>query len=96
MCLQAELIRSLRGRVFLCTPVISALGREKQDDWEFKATVGYVPRPCLKKIEDRYLRGNKGSSEEPWLWTSPSISVPYSWASLVNILDCSVPQFPPL
>jgi hypothetical protein len=29
--------------------VISALGRWKQEGWEFKASVGYIARPCLKK-----------------------------------------------
>jgi hypothetical protein len=31
------------------TPVISALGRLKQKDQKFKAGIGYVVSPCLKK-----------------------------------------------
>jgi hypothetical protein len=32
-----------------CMPVIPALGRLKWDDWEFKASLGYIVRLCLKK-----------------------------------------------
>jgi hypothetical protein len=34
--------------VWLHTPVISALGRLRQEDCKFKANLGYIVRPCLK------------------------------------------------
>jgi hypothetical protein len=30
-------------------PVISALGKLRQEDLEFKANLGYEARPCLRK-----------------------------------------------
>jgi hypothetical protein len=32
-----------------CTPIISALRRQRQEDLEFKASLGYKVRTCLKK-----------------------------------------------
>jgi hypothetical protein len=32
-----------------CTPIIPALGRLRQEDHEFKASLGYTQKPCLKK-----------------------------------------------
>jgi hypothetical protein len=31
-----------------CTPVIPAFGRQRQEDGEFKTSLGYIARPCLK------------------------------------------------
>jgi hypothetical protein len=33
--------------------VISALGRLKQEDHEFEASVGYVVKPCLKQEQQK-------------------------------------------
>jgi hypothetical protein len=31
------------------TPVIPALGRQRQDEREFQVSLNYLERPCLKK-----------------------------------------------
>jgi hypothetical protein len=37
-----------------CMPVIPALRRLRQEDHEFKTSLGYIARPCLK-IKEEYV-----------------------------------------
>jgi hypothetical protein len=45
-------------------PVIPALGRQKQEDGEFKASLGYIPSPPLKKKK----RKTKNNVYCSWVW----------------------------
>jgi hypothetical protein len=36
-------------QLWMFTPIIPAVERQKQEDWEFGARVGYMVKPCLKK-----------------------------------------------
>jgi hypothetical protein len=36
------------SQVWWYTPVIPALGRQKQEDLVFKASLGYIVMPCLQ------------------------------------------------
>jgi hypothetical protein len=36
-------------------PVILALGRQRQEDLEFKVHLGFIVRPCLKKPKSVHL-----------------------------------------
>jgi hypothetical protein len=37
------------ARHWQCTPVILALGRQRKENHEFQASLGYLVRPYLKK-----------------------------------------------
>jgi hypothetical protein len=39
--------------------VISALGRLRQENQEFKANLGYIGRPCLQKSKRKQIRGER-------------------------------------
>jgi hypothetical protein len=35
------------------TPIISAFGRLRQEDYEFEASLNFLARPCLEKRKTR-------------------------------------------
>jgi hypothetical protein len=37
----------------LFPPVIPALRKLRQEDFKFKVTLGYIVRPCLKKLTNK-------------------------------------------
>jgi hypothetical protein len=39
--------------VWWCTPVIPAFRNLRQEDCKFKASLGYIERPCLKKQNNK-------------------------------------------
>jgi hypothetical protein len=43
-------------------PVIPTVGRWKQEDQEFKAILGYIVRPCLKKNQREKTLQERASS----------------------------------
>jgi hypothetical protein len=44
-------------------PIIPALSRVRQDDLEFKASLGYTVRPCLKNLKKKRKIGSGYCSE---------------------------------
>jgi hypothetical protein len=36
-------------------PVISALGKQRQENGKFKSILGYLERPCLKKQTNKCI-----------------------------------------
>jgi hypothetical protein len=54
------------------TPVISALGRLRQEDVQFKSSLGYILRSCLKKTTKRATKENYRGIIWVW-WLAPAI-----------------------
>jgi hypothetical protein len=74
--IQHSFKKKLLARHWWCRPVILAVRRLRQEDWEFEASLGYTNKCCLKneeeeeekeekeKEERRELRKEKGEEEE--------------------------------
>jgi hypothetical protein len=43
------------SQVWCCTPIILALGRLRQEDLEFKASLGYLVKCCLQKQKEIWV-----------------------------------------
>jgi hypothetical protein len=42
----------------MCTPIIPACGKLRQEDLGFRANLGYIARPCLKKRKEKKRKRN--------------------------------------
>jgi hypothetical protein len=64
--------------VWWCAPGIPALGRLKQEDCKFKASLSYITRPCLKKKiihSFRELESYKGNSRKIWALSKKKVGL---------------------
>jgi hypothetical protein len=50
-------------------PVIPAFGRQRQENHEFKAGLGYIARPCIKKNQQENI-SNKANIKRLYLKNS--------------------------
>jgi hypothetical protein len=49
--------------VWCCIPVIPAFGRLREENHKFKATLGYIVRPCQREREREREKKERGGRE---------------------------------
>jgi hypothetical protein len=49
-------------------PVTPAIGRLSQGDCEFKFSLGYIARPCLKKTKPKQTNKKPNKNKTPPAW----------------------------
>jgi hypothetical protein len=55
--------------VWWYTPIIPELGRRRQENHEFKASLDYMVSPCLKKPTDvAQWQSTSLGCASPWVW----------------------------
>jgi hypothetical protein len=88
-------IKRVPSLAWWCAPVIPALRRQRLEDCEFKASLGYLARSCLKKKKKERKKKKKGKKKStqicqvPWEFSlCPSICTfhltYYSWYNCVG------------